>query len=95
MLKKKGLVGFMTLSVTLSLISIIGSFYLFRTILFMDNFSFKGYTTENYSVVVLKESSYQNIEDLMNKKIGVFKTDENEQKMLENLNSKLKFEAKK
>lgn len=90
-LKKKGKIGLIILSIILSLISLIGSFYLFRTILFMSNFNFKGYTTENYSVVVLKDSPYNDIKDLSDKKIGALKNDENEQKMLEKLNSELQF----
>ena len=45
----------------------------------MGNFNFKGYTTENYVVVVLKDGSYDSINDLEDKKIGVLKQDENEQ----------------
>lgn len=90
-LKRKGKTGLITLSVILSLISIVGSFYLFRTILFMDNFKFKGYTTENYSVIVLKEKDYQEISDLDEKTIGIFKNDQNETKVIDYLKEEIEF----
>lgn len=91
-LKRKGKIILLVISIILSLLSIVGSFYLFRTILFMDgNFKFKGYTTENYSVIVLKDSSYQELEELTNKKIGALKNDENESKMIDNLKQKISF----
>ncbi len=90
-LKKKGRIGFLILSIFLSLVFVVSLCYLFKTILFMGNFKFKGYATENYSVVVLKDSYYNNLEDLKNKKIGVLKRDENEQSMLEHLNNKIEF----
>lgn len=93
--KKKKVAIFLIVSSTiLSVISVIGSFYLFRTILFMENFKFKGYATENYSVIVLNDSSYQSLEDLKDKFIGVFKNDKNESKLIERLNEKLDFSLK-
>ena len=75
-LKKKGKITLLVVSVIISLISLVGSIYLFRTIVFMGgNFSFKGYSTENYSVLVLNTSDYNKIEDLEDKNIGFLKID--------------------
>lgn len=91
-LKKSRKISLIILSTFLSLVAIVGSFFLLRTILFMGgNFSFKGYTTENYSIIVLKDSSYKQVEDVSNKKIGLLKNDENEKKVIEYLNRKITF----
>ena len=90
-LKKKGKITLLVLSVIISLISLVGSIYLFRTIVFMGgNFRFKGYSTENYSVLVLKDSDYNKIEDLEDKNIGFLKNRlDDENKVKERIDSKV------
>lgn len=90
-LKKKGKITLLVLSVIISLISLVGSIYLFRTIVFMGgNFSFKGYSTENYSVLVLKDSDYNKIEDLKDKNVGFLKNKlDYENKVKERIDSKV------
>lgn len=44
--------------------------YELNTIGFLKKLGFKNYKTENYSVLVLKNSSYKNYDDLNNKNIG-------------------------
>lgn len=90
-LKKKGKITLLVISVIISLISLVGSIYLFRTIVFMGgNFRFKGYSTENYSVLVLKDSDYNKIEDLEDKNIGFLKNRlDDEDKVKERIDSKV------
>ena len=90
-LKKKGKITLLVLSVIISLISLVGSIYLFRTIVFMGgNFRFKGYSTENYSVLVLKDSDYNKIEDLEDKNIGFLKNRlDDENKVKERIDDKI------
>lgn len=90
-LKKKGKITLLVLSVIISLISLVGSIYLFRTIVFMGgNFRFKGYSTENYSVLVLKDSDYNKIEDLEDKNVGFLKNKlDYENKVKERIDSKV------
>lgn len=90
-LKKKGKITLLVVSVIISLISLVGSIYLFRTIIFMGgNFKFKGYSTENYSVFVLKDSDYNKIEDLEDKNIGFLKNKlDDEGKLKEKIDSKI------
>lgn len=90
-LEKKGKITLLVLSVIISLISLVGSIYLFRTIAFMGgNFRFKGYSTENYSVLVLKDSDYNKIEDLKDKNVGFLKNKlDYENKVKERIDSKV------
>ena len=90
-LKKKGKIILLVVSVIISLISLVGSIYLFRTIVFMGgNFKFKGYSTENYSVLVLKDSDYNKIEDLEDKDIGFLKNRlDDEDKVKERIDDKI------
>lgn len=90
-LKKKGKTTLLVVSVIMSLISLIGSIYLFRTIMFMGgNFKFKGYSTENYSVIVLSDSSYNKIDDLEDKNIGLLQNKlDDENKVKERINDEI------
>ena len=78
------------LSLILVGISLIASFYLFKTISFMESIGNDGYKVQNYSVIVLKESNYDDIDALENKNVMVLKTNENETKVIEYLNDKVK-----
>lgn len=82
------------LSIILSLISIFGSFYLAKTINFMNGIETDGYVTENYSAIVLKDSLFTKLEDLKSETIGVLINDTKESKVVEYLKSKLNFQLK-
>ena len=77
------------------LISLIGSIFLFRTILFMDNLVGGDYKTENYSVIVLKESSYNQIEDIKGKTVGHLSDEEKDiLELKKHLDKKVKINYK-
>ena len=69
-------------------------FYLNKTFSFLDDFtSGYNYETKNYMVVVLKNSSYKEIDDLKNKKIGyVNSVSHNINDAINVLDKKIKFE---
>ena len=79
------------LSLIVAGISVIGTFYLFRTISFIGSIENDGYNVQNYSVLVLKESNYDKIENLKNKNITLLKNSENETKVIEYLNNEISF----
>lgn len=90
-LKKKGKITLVILSVILSVLCLLGSIYIIRTILFMGgNFKFKGYSTENYSVIVLNTSGYNKIDDLDEKNIGLLKNAlDDKDKVKEHIDAKI------
>lgn len=72
---------------------VIFCFYLGHTFDFLKKIQGKNYNTENYSVIVLKNSSYKKIKELENKKIGLFKIEEEETgltRLKEHLEKKVK-----
>lgn len=78
-------------AIILSLISIIGSLYFYRAIRFMGSFGNTNYKTENYSVIVLNNSSYNQIEDIKGKELGMISYEsEGKNKAQEHINSKIK-----
>ena len=77
------------LSAIMTLISIIGSFYLSKTILFINNLSDNGIVTQNYSVVVLKNATYEQLNDLADKNISIFKNDLKKSKVIDYLNGNI------
>ena len=70
-LKKKGRFIYILLNMLWCLICIFGSFYLFKTLNFMGGFGKDDKKTENYSVIVLNESSYEKVEDIKDKEVGL------------------------
>lgn len=58
-------------SILIVITSVIGSIYLFKTIIFIGDIGNINYKTENYSVIVLNNSSYKRIEDLIGKDFGI------------------------
>lgn len=67
-------------------------FYMYKTMDFMGNIKTKKYQIENYYVVSLKDSKYEKIEDLENKKIGIYKsTLESQEEAISLLNKKISF----
>lgn len=66
---KKRIVGTI-LSIIYIILLILVIIYELNTIGFLKRLGFKNFKTENYSVLVLKESKYKEIEDLENKDVG-------------------------
>lgn len=66
---KKRIIGYI-LSFILLLITIFGTYYLNSTLGFIKGFGKDNYKEENFLVLVLKDSPYQELKDLENKKIG-------------------------
>ena len=44
--------------------------YIYCFVIFLKNLNLQNYKTENYSILVLKNSNYENLKDLNNKSIG-------------------------
>jgi len=72
-IKFKGILS--GISIFLSILFIIILIYLNKTFSFLNKLSDTGYKTENYSVIVLKDSNYNNIEDINNKTISYYKNE--------------------
>ncbi|MEE3342611.1 MAG: LCP family protein [Bacilli bacterium] len=78
------------LSFLITLIMGVISFYLLKTAGLIDNLNL-NYKTYNYSVVVLKSSSYDKIGDIEDESLGYYKTDGNEcAKSLKKISKKVK-----
>ena len=94
-LKKKGSIIYIALNTLWCLICIFGSFYLFKTINFMGGLGKSDQKTENYSVIVLKSSSYEKIEDIKDKEVGLVSyQSEGKDKAKEHLSSKVNVNYK-
>ena len=66
--------GFISIFVIIAIIAMtILSIYLNKTVNLLEKNGESRYKTENYSVLVLKESNYNSIKDLKNKNIGYYK----------------------
>ena len=73
------------LSFIVMLVMLVISFYVFKTAGLLNNLNL-NYKTYNYSVVVLKDSDYDKINDIENKNLGFYETDGDEcEKSLEKL----------
>ncbi len=73
-------------SVIIDIICCIGSIYCFKTADFINDISSSEYTIQNYSVIVLNDSKYDEIDDLRDKTIGYFdNSDEGTDSALEKL----------
>ena len=66
---KKRIIG-SVLAIFYIIVLIIAILYELNTIDFLKRLGFKNYKTENYSVLVLKDSEYEKISDLNQKKLG-------------------------
>ena len=94
-LKNKGSIIYIILNVIWCLICMFGSFYLFKTINFMGGLGRSDQKTENYSVIVLKDSSYEKIEDIKNKEVGLVSyQSEGKEKSKEHLSSEVSVNYK-
>jgi LCP family protein required for cell wall assembly len=63
-------------SIIIILILSVLLFYINKTFKFLDNLIETGYTIENYSVIVMQNSEYENIDDIKDKKLGVYKSEQ-------------------
>lgn len=90
---KKILIG---IEIIYIIILFLAFFYLNKTFNFLDDFTSNyAYETKNYYVLVNKDTSYEEIEDLKNKSIGYSNSlDESIGKALKKLDEKLVFENK-
>ena len=74
--KKKIKIVLDVVSVLMSVILVIGSIYCVRTNSFLDAMQSSGYKIQNYSVMVLKSSKYENIEDIEGEYLGYITGDD-------------------
>lgn len=84
------------IDVILSILIIIyssGLIYLNKTLNFMDKIKAKDYQTEEYYVIVLKDSDYDNVNQI--KEIGIYESNNNYKNALEELHKKIDFTEKK
>lgn len=94
-LKKKGSVIYIILNILWCLICVLGSFYLFKTINFMGGLGKPDQKTENYSVIVLNDSTYEKVEDIKDKEVGLVSyQSEGKDKAKEHLSSKVSVSYK-
>ena len=84
------------IDVILSILIIIysaGLIYLNKTLNFMDKIKAKDYQTEEYYVIVLNDSNYDNISQI--NEIGIYESNDNYKIALEELHKKINFTEKK
>ncbi|MDD2208371.1 MAG: LCP family protein [Bacilli bacterium] len=75
------------------LIEAVGIFYAFGTIDFLNNIFDTGFRVETYNVYVLKDSPYEKLKDLKDKKISVYESSaETYEKAVLRLNNKLDYD---
>ncbi len=90
-LRKKAFI----LAIITIIIEIIINYYLLVTIGFLNGIIAYDYKTHIYNVIVLKDSEYDNLKDLKNKDIGVYKEENKEsKKALKQLDNKISFHKK-
>ena len=92
---KKGIKKFFSvISVLLSIVFVVGSFYLYKTYGVISGMIDTDYATYNYSVMVLKDSDYNSVSDIKNEVISYYETKTNENKLLVEKINKLGKESK-
>lgn len=92
---KKGIKKFFSvISVLLSVVFVVGSFYLYKTYGVISGMIDTDYATYNYSVMVLKDSDYNSVSDIKNEVISYYETKTNENKLLVEKVNKLGKESK-
>lgn len=64
------------ISIIFMILLVLMLFYLNKTFRFLDNLGESGYTIENYSVITLKNSEYNEIQDIKDKKLGYYKSEQ-------------------
>lgn len=71
----------------------LGIHHLYYTFNFMDQIQYLGYQTENYYVVVLKDSKYKKVQDIKNLTVGINQTEtENFQEAYQKLKDEVSFQ---
>lgn len=83
------------LSIILLIIMIVGILYEFNTLDFLKQFGFNSYKTENYNVVVLKDSNFEKISDLNKEDIAHMDSKEHDglNEFIKNISTKIEFES--
>lgn len=71
-LPKKGKIIFRVFMILFSILSVVGIYYLNITYGFFNSISVSKYKTENYAVVVLKDSDYEELADLEGHDVGYY-----------------------
>ena len=91
---KNVLGGFISLLLIVTMV--VGINYELNTIDFFKQFGFNEYKTENYGIYVLKDSNYENVNDLENKSIGhlELKKYAGLNKMIDKVTKKIEFKSK-
>ncbi|MEG0794320.1 MAG: LCP family protein [Bacilli bacterium] len=81
------------LSIIMIIIEIMGITYELNTLDFLKQFGFNNYKTENYNVIVLNDSKYNDINELDKKSIGHLKVNKKDglEKFLSKLNNKISY----
>ena len=71
-LPKKGKIIFRVFMILFAILSVVGIYYLNITYGFFNSISVSKYKTENYAVVVLKDSDYEELADLEGHDVGYY-----------------------
>lgn len=74
--------------ITIILMGLI-SYYIIDTLGFLSTIKDVGYKTENYSVIVMKDSKYEKIEDIKDEKIGYYSNSTGASKVNKELSKKV------
>lgn len=77
------------ISVIMIVILLFTLFYMQKTFKFLNNLIDKGYIVKNYSVIVLKESNYDKIEQLNEKTINYYINEEEKEEVIKKLDEKI------
>lgn len=93
-IKSKIKVFCIILFIIFDIIFCIGIKYISKTINFIDVINNELFQKEEFYIMVNKDSKYEKLEDLQNKKVGVYAS-LNSEKAVETLNKKAKVETKK
>ena len=81
------------ISIVMIVIESFGLFYAIGTIDFLNNIFDTGYRMEVYNIYVLKDSDYNDINDLNNKKVSIYKQDNiSYDKAIDKLINKISYE---
>ncbi len=93
--KKKLKIVLNVISILISIILVIISIYCVKTNKFLDAMQSSGYKIQNYSVMVLKDSEYEQIEDIEGKNLGYIAGDDTGVSMAnEEIKNKVSVELK-
>ena len=91
-LKKKIKKTLSTIMILAIIVIGLGNFYLGKTIGILSGNGEGKYKTENYMVIVLKDSKYKKLKDITGEKVGYFKNSVGAKESTKNLSNKIKVE---